>query len=172
MRRRLFVGAATVAALVMFTTPVALAVPPVHGSFEFEVTFTSPDPTLPAPAICPFDVEVATHVTADFTLTFDKAGNLAKQEVHAVEQTTFSANGVTLVGEPFRWNSHNTFGLDADGNGILVSSFATGGFQRVPLPDGKVFWSAGRWNAVGLFWTIIPDNGHSGNLDALCAALS
>jgi YD repeat-containing protein len=168
MRRRLFVGAATVAALVMFTTPVAWAVPPVHQVAEFDYAITSPDPGLPAPAICPFDVAVAGHWTADVTVYFDRAGNLTKVELHGIEQTTFSAHGKTLVGEPFRWNMQTRW----DSQGNLIRAFQMAGLQRVPLPDGKVFWSAGRVNAIGIWWTILPDNGHSGNLDALCAALS
>lgn len=170
MRRRLLVGAATVAALVMSTTPVAMAVPPSHQVWGYDYGFTSPssDPNAPAPAICPFDVAVAGHVTADVTIFFDKAGNWAKLALHVIEQTTFSANGVTLYSEPFRQYYYAEY--DASGN--VIRSFATGGFQRIPLPGGKVFWSAGRWNAVGKYWTVTPDNGHSGNLDALCAALS
>ncbi len=61
--------------------------------------------------------------------------------------------------------------FDADFN--LVSAIARGGIMRVPLPDGSVFWSAGRFDflANSATFTITPDAGRSGNVEAFCAAL-
>jgi hypothetical protein len=54
-----------------------------------------------------------------------------------------------------------------------------GGVERVLLPDGTLFWSAGRFDWLAHFgdnpeltFTLTPDHGRSGNVDAFCAALA
>jgi hypothetical protein len=87
------------------------------------------------------------------------------------EQDTFTANGKTLVSEPYsidaRWF--------VDSNGNLTKYVSTGPVERVWLPDGSLFNSAGR-----IIWLgpnnppplIVPDVGHSGNVAGFCAALA
>jgi len=47
--------------------------------------------------------------------------------------------------------------------------------SRVPLPDGSVFFSAGRADFTvhpGVTFLISPDMGNPGNIAAFCAALA
>ena len=102
---------------------------------------------------------------------FDKAGNITRAEIHQVEQDTFSANGKTLTGIPF------TFALAfrLDENGDPVSVVATGVAEKVPLPDGSLFVSAGWLDFVdhpGANFVLSPDRGNPGNVAGFCAALA
>ncbi len=62
-----------------------------------------------------------------------------------------------------------------DNTGNLLQGSGSGAVEKVPLPDGGLFITAGR-----IDWTlhtdqdvvIVPDIGHSGNVAAFCAALS
>jgi hypothetical protein len=90
--------------------------------------------------------------------------------VHLVQQDTFSANGHTLTG--LSYTIEVTTRFDADGN--LVSDTAQGIVEKVPLPDGQMFVSAGRVNLQVDHGDIIlvPDVGSSPDVDAFCAALA
>ncbi|MGZ6265642.1 MAG: hypothetical protein ACXWN4_01880 [Candidatus Limnocylindrales bacterium] len=86
-------------------------------------------------------------------------------------QDTFSANGKTLTGTPFTFNIEARF--DSDGN--LKSLTAAGVVERVQLPDGSTFFSAGRVDYLAhpdVQFILTPDEGHSGDVPAFCAALS
>ncbi len=163
MPRRLLMAVTTAAALIALTAPPAFGVSPAHGSYLFEMDATTSD-------ICPFDVDVHYDIQATYTQFFDQAGNQTQWIEQDLERDTFRANGKTLVGLPFRYSSQ--FRMDAEGN--LVSYTASGGIERVPLPDGSVFWSAGRfdWIAAHVTFTITPTVGHSGDVEAFCKALS
>jgi len=103
-------------------------------------------------------------------LFFDQNGVLAHGVANTVEQDTFSANGVTLVGDPF----HNIQQFVTDSNGNITHVYETGVLERVPLPDGSVFMSAGRldFSLHGSNFVMTPDNGKSGDVAAFCAALA
>jgi hypothetical protein len=166
MQRRLVVGMAAAAVLLALSAPLATATTPVHGSYEWDG-----DNVLAG--VCAFDVAIQTHISASYTQTLDADGNQTKWIEQGIEQDVFKANGHELVGLPFRYvgQVHS----DADGN--WTSYYAMGGVERVPLPDGRMFWSAGRFDWLpameqGVSFTLTPDNGHSGNVDAFCAALS
>jgi hypothetical protein len=58
---------------------------------------------------------------------------------HVVEQDVFSANDETLTGLPFTFNIQVLFE-----DGEVTHVYASGLVERVPLPDGTVFLSAGR----------------------------
>jgi hypothetical protein len=163
VRRRLLLAASAAATLLALTAPASWAVEPVRGSYSIDATVEAAD-------ICPFPVTVDIHVDATFTQYFDQAGNQTMWIEQDVERDVFSANGKTLTGLPFRLNSH--FRNNPDGT--FASYYATGGVERVPLPDGSVFWSAGRidWLSSGTNFMITPTTGHSGNVAGFCAALA
>jgi len=164
MHRRLLLGAITAAALLAFSAPVASAGnTPIHDTWSADNVVTDT-------GLCGFPITIHSQVTGDFMALFDEAGSWIRSVEQDVEQDTFSANGTTLVGLPYRFNGITA--LDADGN--LTTMFMSGGIQRLPLPDGSMFWSAGRYDflAHDFAGTVTPDSGHSGNVEALCAALS
>ncbi len=168
MHRRLglAVGVVVASVLLALSAPVASAFTPVHDTYEFEMENS-------LTGVCAFDVDIHTHIVASYTQTLDRDGHQTMWIERGTEQDTFSANGHTLVGLPFKYvgEVHS----DADGN--WTSYYAMGGVERVPLPDGSMFWSAGRFNWLpameqGISFTLTPDNGRSGNVEAFCAALS
>ena len=151
-------------ALALTTSP-ASANPPTTSPVNF--TF---DGTIPAGALCPFDVAISavgTGTERDFT---DRDGRLTRIELHFVEQDTFSANGHVLVGDSFVNVQHGQFVE----NGNLIHLYEVGVIERVPLPQGRAFLSAGRVDFVDhdFNFVFVPDQGRSGNLDAFCDALA
>jgi len=63
--------------------------------------------------------------------------------------------------------------LDSSGN--ITHIYADGVGEKIPLPDGTLFISAGRLDFAdhpGVNFTLSPDHGHTGNLAAFIAALS
>ena len=153
---------AAVAAAVF--TPAATATAPVKSQYTFTATSVLTD-------VCPFDVTVDSTVSNTEIDFFDESGALTRVEVHSVEQDTFSANGKSLTGVPFTFNVEILF----DSSGNLTHAFASGLVEKVPLPDGSLFISAGRvdFAAHGFPQFIItPDVGGTVNLAGFCAALS
>jgi hypothetical protein len=134
---------------------------------EFTNTFSSV-----LTGVCSFDIAVDSTVSGFAINYFDTSGALTKIIVHEVEQDTFTANGKTLVGSiPFT-NSIEVF-FDSSGN--LTNLFANGVFEKITLPDGSLFVSAGRvdfFDHPGVGFLITPDEGNSGNLAGFCAALA
>lgn len=168
MRRRLALSATVaVAALLAFGSPVALAFPPdVHGpgGEDGVDTLAAPDP-------CSFDVQIHYHSTGQSWTFYDRTGSYPVKYIeHRVAQDSFTANGVTLAGDPYRYTLILTF--DAAGN--ITSAVVMGGIERVPLPGGQVFWSVGRYDIYAHDFTggLVPDVGHSGDIAAFCAALA
>jgi hypothetical protein len=161
MRRLIFV-LVTAAAVTIPVSPAA-ANPPGRGTFNFEAENVLSD-------VCPFDIRVVSVVSGRYTAFLDKNGVLTRVEQHILEQDTFSANGKSLAGIPFRFNF--TMRFDATGN--LTGAISTGVGAQVPLPDGSLFHSAGRidFYALGMpgFW-ITPDHGSMVNVEGFCAAL-
>jgi hypothetical protein len=101
----------------------------------------------------------------------DKAGNYVATEWFGIEQDTFSANGKTLTSEPYTF--HLAYRQTADGS--AVQWFGAGPVNRIVLPDGAIFLSAGRvdfLNGDHAGFVIVPDVGKAGDLSAFCAALS
>ncbi len=162
--RRLVVGVAAVLGAAVFVSTAAAA-PPEKTEFSniaFSYVMTG---------VCPFDVVVDSVVSGFEIDYFDQAGNIVKAQVHQVEQDTFSANGKTLTGIPFTFKL--TFSIDSNGDSTAV--IATGVVQKVPLPDGSFFVSAGWLNFVdhpGVDFLLSPDRGAQGNVAGFCAALA
>ncbi len=120
--------------------------------------------------LCAFPVTVHSVLIGTETDFTDNAGNLVMIVGHGLFTDTFSANGVTLAGDPYHANARAT--LDSSGN--FTSLTGMGVTERVPLPDGKVFFSAGRVDFLAHSDAVIvvPDTGRSGDVAALCQALS
>jgi hypothetical protein len=143
---------------------VAAADRPVVSHFTSTATATLTD-------ACSFPVIVDS--TADLTETdfVDQSGALTRVSFHGVEQDTFSANGHTLVGEPFHLDVVAVF----DSNGNVTNIYGQGITEEVRLPDGSLFIAAGRVDFVAHgspAFLLTPDVGATVNLDGFCAALS
>jgi hypothetical protein len=91
--------------------------------------------------LCPFPLTVVNHYLVKVTYLTTHDGGLLEED-RGVAQDTFIGNGVTLTSD-------------------------------ITLPDGTVFRSAGFFNWLdhpGVMYTLTPDHGLSGDIDAFCAA--
>jgi hypothetical protein len=143
--------------------PVAAADKPTVEDFSSTDTFTVDD-------ICTFPVTITATVNGTQRTFVDTSGAVIRIHLHVVEQDTFSANGRSLIGLPFAFNINVLFE-----DGEVTHVFASGLVEKVRLPDGTLFLSAGRLDFAahpGAVFRIVPDVGRSGNLEAFCAALS
>jgi hypothetical protein len=120
--------------------------------------------------ICSFPVTITATLVGTETTFYDQSGDVTRIQIHVVEQDVFSANGESLTGLPFTFNIQVLFE-----DGEVTHVYASGLVERVPLPDGTVFLSAGRLDFVahpGSDFRIVPDVGRSGDVAAFCAALA
>jgi hypothetical protein len=162
LRRLLIVGAAALGAAVFASSAAAVA--PVTSSGTFTQTQVADD-------LCPFAVTIVSTITYRETDFYDQAGKQTMALIHVVEQDVFSANGKALTGIPFTFELQ--FLLDSAGN--FTNVFASGVVEKVPLPDGSVFLSAGRLDFAARpnsGFALTPDVGRSGNVAGFCAALA
>ena len=121
--------------------------------------------------VCSFPITVDFSSVGTETDFVDSSGAITMAFLHFVEQDTFSANGKTLTGEPYTANVH--FLLDSSGN--ITHIFGQGIVEKVVLPDGGLFITAGRVDFVAHGsppFLITPDVGAAVNLAGFCAALS
>jgi len=164
VRRLFIVGLTAVLGAVVFASTAAAAKP---EKTEFSnVAFSSV-----LTGACAFDVNVDSVVTGFEIDYFDKDGNIVKAEIHQVEQDTFTANGKTLTGIPFTFN----LAVLLDSNGDVTDAIARGVAEKVVLPDGSLFVSAGQVNFAdhpGAEFLLSPDRGNPGNVAGFCAALA
>ncbi|WP_146237451.1 hypothetical protein [Georgenia satyanarayanai] len=152
-------------AAIALSAPPASAAPPVRESVVDEFSFVDTE-------LCPFPVVIEGR--AEYRATLHRnpdTGLLRRVNLHGTEELSYSANGQTLEADPFPYNIHITFGPEG---GAPRSNVVTGLVLRVPLPDGTTFLSAGRLDFVvtGQDFAATPQVGLSGDLDALCGALS
>jgi hypothetical protein len=164
MRRMLFAFAALVACAA-FAVPAALANPPTI------VNFPDSTDTTTITDLCPSAITLNFSLTKwSLTLFTDNNGVLTEAHAKFFEQDTFvGPTGTTLVGDQY---SSETKGLfDRDGN--LTNIYGDGPLEKVSLPGGSNFFTAGRVDflARGENFVFTPDTGHSGNLAGFCAAL-
>jgi hypothetical protein len=120
--------------------------------------------------ICAFPVTVTSTFSKTTQTTFtDRDGEVIRIALQITEQDVFTANGKTLSGLPYRFNSQLLFE-----DGELVHGYASGNVVRVPLPGGKVFRASGRVDFVarGADFILVPDVGTPVNTGAFCAALT
>jgi hypothetical protein len=145
----------------------AAATPPLVQHFSFT---EFPPSTLSG--VCSFDVVVSSDLlTGTQTIYFDRSGAVTRAHVHVTWQDTFSANGKTITGVPYTANVQ--FLVDSSGN--VTHAWATGPAERIRLPDGTMFVSAGRvdfTNHPDTPFLLSPDVGNPGNIAAFCAALA
>lgn len=83
----------------------------------------------------------------------------------------FTANGKSLTGEPFTFNTEVLF----DSQGNVTHVYASGLVERILLPGGSLFLSAGRADFAahpGESFLLSPDVGAKGNIAGFCAALA
>ncbi len=141
--------------IVGFSVSAARAAPPVMYEFDMDGPYT-------IVGLCEFPLDVVGDIHIHATDFFDQDGNLVKTSWHGVQTDTFSAHGKTLVGLPYTFNiffpADDPFGT------------AVGVLEKVPLPDGSLFISAGQVYFGGDA-VIAPDRGAFVNLEAFCAAL-
>jgi hypothetical protein len=162
MRSRIALSTIAAAALLIGSASAVAAAPAdaERGPFEFDVSTT-------VSGVCPFDFDLSAHVwgTTNFVFTANNQHVGFQMDIHEVDTLT-GPNGVPLISEPYKSVEHVGF----DGETGVGHDFGTGTIALFHLPDGTTFHSAGRIVNVGGY-VIIPDFGHSGDLDALCAAL-
>jgi hypothetical protein len=148
-----------------FAASTALAQKPVKTEYPPEQGYTV------IYDVCGFPVENPAILYVTETDLYDRSGSLTRIDYHIVEQDTFIANGKSLSGVPFTFNVKVL--LDNEGNPTHV--YADGVTEKVWLPDGSLFISAGRVDfAAHGFPEIIlsPDHGNPGNIAGFCAALA
>jgi hypothetical protein len=165
MLRKCLLSLAATLALALAVVSTAAANPPTITHFpDFTGTATITD-------LC------ASPITLTFTLTnqteidlTDQDGNSTEILLKFFEQDTFvGPTGNTLVGETYTGEVQILF----DSNGNVTNIYGDGPLEKVRLPDGSLFVSAGRVDflARGAAFVFTPDTGHSGNVAGFCAAL-
>jgi hypothetical protein len=143
--------------------PPAAATAPVRSGG----TFTQ---TVSLEGVCPFTISVESTITYREMDFYDQNGTQTGALIHVDEQDVFTANGKTLTGLPFTFELQ--FVLE---DGVFTHVFSDGVVERVPLPDGSLFLSAGRldfFDHPGAAFLLSPDVGNPGNIAGFCAALS
>jgi hypothetical protein len=141
----------------------AAAVEPTRVPIDQTDTFEVQD-------ICSFPVTITATIVGTETTFYDQSGEITRIQIHVVEQDVFSTDSASLTGLPFTFNIQVLFE-----DGEVTHVYASGLVERVPLPDGTVFLSAGRLDFAahpGSDFRIVPDVGRSGDVAAFCAALA
>jgi len=142
--------------------PTATATAPIRSHGELPPG----DQTLVG--VCDFPIAVHSTTSRDRIRFYDESGAPTMFILHDIEQDTFTANGKTLVGEPYNFNWQVLFE-----NGVPTAIHVSGRVQKLILPDGTLLISAGRidWLAhPDEDFLITPDEGGlTGDIDAFCA---
>jgi len=154
----------TVLAAMGIFASTAFAAKPTQTSFSY----TGLSNTLSG--VCSFDVAITTNVSGTEIDYFNADGTLNRVYLHTVEQDTFSANGKSITGEPYATNAE----LLVDATGAITNIYASGVVERLVLPSGTLFLSAGRifLSHPDVTFNLSPDVGNPGDVAAFCAALS
>ena len=146
----------------IFALPAAAAAPTKYPiAFTFSMVLDD---------VCPFPVNLDAAVRGTGIDYFNQSGALTRTFNHSVEQDTFTANGKTLVGIPFNINLEILF----DSSGNITEFWGNGIYEKILLPDGSLFISAGRaeFTHHGVVFLLSPDKGNPGNVAGFCAALA
>ena len=161
--RRVVLGSVTLVFCLVAFAGSAVAIPPLKTPLNITI---NRDVT----GICAFPITIQGTQTGHQIDFFDANGQRVRRHRHGVEEVTLTANGQTLTADPFHFNIIIHFGP----TGAVEHAFLSGLVFRVPLPDGTVFQSAGRLDfiAQGVTFAVIPEVGRSGDVGALCDALS
>jgi hypothetical protein len=118
---------------------------------------------------CDFDISYDYELTGTVTSFYDQDDVLVKQEYHVYEVDIFYANGKTGLSGA-RFNAQWIY----DSSGELTKVVTSGTVEDILLPDGTRFHSVGRTDFLNppTVFTLVPTNGRSGDIDALCAAFA
>ena len=161
----------TMLLVVLVAAIVAAVVAPMAAADGPVVVHKKSSLTSVLTGACSFPITVDSTMTETDKFFSDDTGTLTSALAHVDEQDSFSANGKSLTGLPYTVNLMAFF----DSSGNITQEYAAGVIERVPLPDGSVFQSAGRVNfgAHGFpSFVVTPDAGSARNLAGFCAALS
>jgi len=156
-------------ALVLAVALVALAAPAAFAVKPVTEPLVGWDGSVELTEYCAFPIMLEYQLTGTVTSFYDGNGVLVKQEYHWYEVDTFSANGKTGVSGG-RANAQWIY----DSSGELLKLVGTGTVADITLPDGTRFHTAGRTDFLNppIVFTIVPTNGGSGDIAALCAAFA
>jgi hypothetical protein len=141
------------------------------GAAPTKTTFSVTDSPATLSGVCSFDVAVSQDFSGTEIDYTDQSGALTRIYQHITEQDTFSANGKSITGEPYTFDLEVLF----DSSGNVTHVYASGVVERIVLPSGTFFLSAGRSDFTlhpGVFFLLSPDVGNPGDVAAFCAALS
>ncbi len=164
VRRRVALLLVAAMAAAVFASSATATPPPMKFSDTATLTSELTD-------VCPFPVMVESTITFTEIHFLDESGNVTRIVNHTVEQDVFSANGKSLTGIPFAFNIQVLF----DEEGAVTHVYASGVAEKILLPDGTLFISAGRLDFTahpGAVFVLSPDVGNPGNVEAFCAALA
>lgn len=158
--------------LVIALSAIAIAAPPALAQKPVMWEWLGPaSGTLEAGNPCEFAVQADGTMHVSVTDFYDQSGSLTRENIHAVQQDTYTAYGKSLTGVPFQYNIKLLF--DSDGN--PTHFYQIGVSEKIWLPDGSLFIAAGRFDYIAHdpvpTWVLSPDNGNPGNLAGFCAAL-
>jgi hypothetical protein len=159
-----FLLASAISAIAAFAASPAAAAPPARIEYTYATDVVLTD-------VCSFPIDVVLSQTVSQINFYDQSGLLTRIFAHVVEQDTFTANGNTLVGLPFVFNVQVIY----DDEGNWVHNYSNGLVEKIPLPDGSLFVSAGRLDWVQhplAVFILSPDKGNPGNSAGFCAALA
>ena len=162
--RTAFISVSVALGAVLAAAAPAHAAPPERDFFTDQQTRT-------VTSLCPFKVGLVATFPDTRQVDFrDRNGVLRRTTYHIVEQDTFTANGKTLVGTPYRFRTVINF----DKAGEIISAYGTGHHVRVLLPDGSTFVVAGRVDFLAQVndFVFTPTSGSSKNVAGFCAALA
>jgi hypothetical protein len=123
-------GVAVAAALLGVSAPGAGAAGPEKVPFSGGGSVIDTD-------LCGFPIDIS-YEWSGFDLLFFDDGDLVRIQSHARETDTVSANGVTLVGDPYTFNADIRFS-----DGEVVDYDVSGQLSKVRLPMAACLWVLG-----------------------------
>ena len=159
---RLLLVVAVAASTLFFASP-ASAAPPLVEPIPDLIDVVELD------GVCSDTISIEPAIGGTQRTYFDQDGNVTMLTQHVIEQDTFTANGVTLVGDPFTYNFQVLF----DGSGNFTHIYNSGLIEKIRLPDGSLFFiTAGRldWLETDAVFRLWPDVGTRENRAKFCAA--
>jgi len=164
MKKLFGIAVATAAVVVIVARPAAAAAPTVEhvGPIQWSGV------TVDAGVLCNFPIEWSGTQEYTRTTFYENDGTTVSMRItQGVEQDSFSANGRSLVGDPYHFTFRSLFE-----NGVRVALYEYGNVERVHLPDGGgVFVAAGE-TFVTSQDVFSVDFGTNGDRAAFCSALS
>ncbi len=146
-----------------FSATTALAAAPQNYDYSYSGSWTFTD-------LCSFPVTWNYNESGHEIDFYDENSGVSTYTIHDRMQDTYSANGITLVGDPYVTN----YIFKYDSNGNRIYAWEQGQGEMIHTPSGGILYlTAGRWNwALHTEPKIPSDIGNPGNVAALCAAMT